>query len=50
MLTWTYIIAIGIDGKHNFKRFTIYTLTKIQKSEYVRYIFKSGCVLFKMIL
>jgi len=26
MLTWTYIIAIGIDGKHNFKRFTIYTL------------------------
>ena len=30
MLTWTYIIAIGIDGKHNFKRFTIYTL-KISK-------------------
>jgi len=25
MLTWTYIIVLGILGKHNFKLFTIYT-------------------------
>jgi len=28
MLTWTYSTVLDIKGKHNFERFTIYTLQK----------------------